>query len=396
MDELDIVPPEAIALVDEIKAIRRRGITQLPNLETPALQQAVRAAGQIDRNRNVEAWMVESLLRQAIPELTEQHALAGAISLGLEPGYRSDPPPKLRRLAADYLGVHRDRYRRHYEPLIFEQLAQIILRNIHEYRLRLASIRMNTRLPVDTRLAVEWLTRFEAMYQIWTPITGLGNDLTGYRSTLLEDDRPWDLPPNPDDPEDPGYTQEQQAAGYVTDALYHFARVLAAERRFVTANGGIWLLPDAQAEEDLAGAMHRIRLATPNNERDDSRLRTILAAVPNEELDPFLTALAADKIGNALHDEWQQWAATCECTWPLGERAGREMFPTHLNHPTISLQCDMHALVAACNDFCLILGDAWDQIADWIEISPPPPGWTRRPNRSTHSETTPCPGTCGT
>ena len=76
--------------------------------------------------------------------------------------------------------------------MLFEQLVQLMLGEVHRHRLRTAQLRRDVRTPVGSRLAVEWLHRFEAMHQIWAPVTGLGNNLTAYRSTLLEEDRPWD------------------------------------------------------------------------------------------------------------------------------------------------------------------------------------------------------------
>lgn len=51
---------------------------------------------------------------------------------------------------------------------------------------------------------------------------------------------------------------------------------------------------------------------------------------------------------------------------------GRNYFPTHLSHPGILDECDMHILIAACNDYCLVLDDAWDAIADWYHDVPKP------------------------
>jgi len=154
---------------------------------------------------------------------------------------------------------------------------------------------LDVRTPVHSRLAVEWLARFEAMYRIWTPLTGVGNDLTAYRSTLLEEDRPWDHATGPYVGDGTGTSQEAQAAGYVTFALAHFAQFLVELRDLETRFGGVWLLPEAQAETDLREAVHRAMLASPNNERDDSFLRSTLVGVPGREMHGFLQALAGTK-----------------------------------------------------------------------------------------------------
>jgi hypothetical protein len=86
----------------------------------------------------------------------------------------------------------------------------------------------------------------------------------------------------------------------------------------------------------------------------------------------FLGALAGTEIGRETHSDWQDWASTCRCRWELGSRVGREYFPTHLTHPGISEQCDVHRLIAACDHYCLVLDDAWDAIADWYHDVPKP------------------------
>ncbi len=32
----------------------------------------------------------------------------------------------------------------------------------------------------------------------------------------------------------------------------------------------------------------------------------------------------------------------------------------------------MHRVIMACNDYCLVLDDAWDEIADWYHDVPKP------------------------
>ncbi len=191
------------------------------------------------------------------------------------------------------------------------------------------------------------------------------------RTTLLEPDRPWDDAVDPNHL-DEGYSQERQAAGYVTFAFFYYTLALLALRQFEVGFGGLWLLPDAQAETDLRDAIYRIVLASPHNERDDSYMRMLLGEVPGQELHGFLSRVAADSIAKETHDEWQAWAGTCTCSWTLGKRHGREAFPSHRNHPGISERCDVHVLIAACGDFCLILDDGWDQVADWYREVPLP------------------------
>lgn len=364
------LPLEA-KLIADLKEVRRRGIARLGDLALPALRQVVRAAGRDDPDEPVRAYMIEGMLAEALSRLGDALQETAALLFGLLPGTRGDPPAKLRRDAAGKVGVGLEHFRHKHEPEIVSQLCQLLLGEAHDHQLRLSRLRDHVRTPVDSRLAVEWLGRFDAMYRIWTPVHGLGADLTAFRSTLLEEDRPWDGHLDANHP-DERYSQERQAAGYITTALYWHTTALAALRRFEIEFGGRWMLPEAQAENDIADAIYRITLASPNGQRDDSCLRVLLSQSPDHEMHPFLTLMAEDEVAMAIHQDWLDWAFTCTCQWQPGERHGRELFPTHHNHPRISPRCDLHAVVDACNDFCLLLDDAWDAIADWYHDVPRP------------------------
>lgn len=366
---LDIPVPEAKQLEHELADIRRIGITEARRLELPGLTTAARAAGRVEPHEPVGTYVIERMLRDAVVVIGGDMGELAAKLFGLTEETRGGSPPSLRKMAAEDACVSVGHFRRSYEPRLCGALADRVLAEVHDYRLRLARLRLDVRIPVHSRLAVEWLARFEAMYRIWTPLTGVGNELTAYRSTLLEDGRPWDLVTNSDGSR---YSQEAQAAGYITFGLVYFAQFLVELRDFEVRFGGLWLLPEPQAETELREAVHRAQLACPNNDRDNSFLRSILSEVPDREMHGFLQALAGTETGRDIHAEWQAWAGTCQCSWELGSRVGREYFPTHLGHLGIAEQCDVHRLIAACNDYCLILDDAWDAIADWYHDMPKP------------------------
>ncbi len=369
---LDIPVPTPDELDGELARVRRIGITEMRRLDLPALTIAARAAGRVEPHDPVGTYVIEQMLRDVVVSIGGSDGDLAAKLFGLTEETRAGRPPALRQMAAEDAHVSVAHFRHVYEPRLRAALADRVLAEVHEYRLRLARLRLDVRIPVHSRLAVEWLARFEAMYSIWTPLSGVGNDLTAYRSTLLEEDRPWDLATRSDVVGDSDTTQEIQAAGYVTDALAHFASFLAELRDFQVRFGGLWLLPEPQAETDLRDAVYRAVISSPNNERDDSFLRTVMSEVPGRELHLFLRSLASTDIGQDMHAEWQDWADTCQCSWELGSRTGRNYFPTHLTHPGISDHCDVHKLIAACNDYCLILDDAWDAIADWYHDVPKP------------------------
>ena len=368
---LDIPVPAAEQLEDELAEVRRHGITAVRQLALPALTTAARAAGRVEPHETVGTYVIERMLRDAVVGIGGSDSELAAKLFGLSEQTRGGRPSNLRKLAAEDAHVTVEHFRHAYEPRLRAALADRVLAEVHDYRLRLGRLRLDLRIPVHSRLAVEWLARFEAMYRIWTPLSGVGDDLTAYRSTLLEADRPWDLA-NVSAPDGSPYSQEAQAVGYATFALAHYARFLVELRDFEVRFGGLWLLPEPQAETDLREAVYRAEYCGPNNERDLSFLRSTMSGIPYREMHGFLQALAGTEVGLGIHAEWQEWVGTCQCSWELGARVGRAYFPTHLGSPGISDQCDVHRLVAACNDYCLILDDAWDAIADWYHDVPKP------------------------
>lgn len=372
VDPHDIPAPTAEELDVELAKIRRTGITGLGRLRLPGLTVAARAGGRVGPHELVGGYVIERMLQDAVVNIGGADGELAAKIFGLSPETRGGSPPALRQMAVEDANVTLDHFRHYYEPRLRAALADRVLAEVHDYRLRLSRLRMDVRIPVHSRLAVEWLARFEAMYRIWSPLTGVGNDLTAYRSTLLEQDRPWDTVTNMRAPDGSAYSQEAQAAGYATFALAHYARFLVELRDFEIRFGGHWLLPEAQAETDLREAVYKVEQAGPNNERDNSFLRSTISQVPDREMHGFLVALAGTEIGRDIHTEWQEWVCTCRCHWDLGSRIGRNYFPTHLGNSGISEQCDMHRLIAACNDYCLVLDDAWDAIADWYHDVPKP------------------------
>lgn len=360
--------PAYESLVDDLKSVRRAGLVQLRTLPVPALETAVHAAGHAEPDEDVDAADVEVLLREAIGELNDEAATLASVLFGLTPGTRGDDPARLRREAAGLVAVSVSWFRHKQEPELIHQLADVILRMAREYRLRLARLRMEHHTPVSSRLAVHWVERFEAYYALWTPIYALGADLTAYRSTLLEPDRPYDREPTEEEPE--GYTQELQAAGYGTNALFHYACYLYGVDSFIRSHGGLWLFSSKQVEEEVTGAIALIGLYAPTNEQDESYLRICHNERTNQELDPFRHLIRSDPVLRDLHNEWQAWLRTCECAWDVYKDRThvREYFPTPRIETGISEDCMVHTVITACADYCLLIDDEWDRIADWYRI----------------------------
>lgn len=354
----------------ELAVVRKQGMAKLHQLQIDELRAATVATGHAESSETASTAAVEILIREAISEIGSDNGEASLISFGLHPNGQLDRLGPRQQLAAEVLGISPGHFRQVTQQTLDEHLVQIIGRMAYEFEMRSAAVRADVRTPIGSRLAVAWLDRFEAMYRVWTPVSGLGASLTAYRSTLLEPGRPWDREPDPGDPSDDGHSQEDQARGYVLDAFYFYASVMAAEREFIDRFGGMWILPDQPSEQALADALHRIRLSTPNEIGLESYLLSNLRRLADGGQFTFLSWANSDDLARSAVRIWIDWSATCDCDWSLGTRVGQEKFPVAPNHPGVDHGCDVHGLVSACNEFMLILDDAWLQIADWYAIEP--------------------------
>jgi hypothetical protein len=204
---------------------------------------------------------------------------------GLDAGTRAESSKVRRELAAEALGRKYETFRKKYErPLIREVAAQILGLCSEQHTRDARRSLERAESPEASAMPQVWLDRFAAYYRIWTPLNGLGNDLTAYRSTLLEPAEVLNRRYGTEAPDDPGYSQEEQAEGYASFALYHYADFEWQLRQFSTLYGGQWLLSDAEAEQAVADAVYRIFWHTPWNERDQSYLRSLIAETPDQEL----------------------------------------------------------------------------------------------------------------
>jgi hypothetical protein len=367
MPSPNTAPPSEEALVEDLETWRREGVLRLRHLRLTALSQAALAAGLADDLVTAtRPAVLQDLVRSAIA------VVAGSLSgrcatvlLGLDPNTFDLAPNLLREEAADIYGLSLERFRRNPQTRILTIVATQILEACYAHGARLERLALERRHPADSRLAIKWLERFEAYFTLWTPIYGLGADLTAYRSTLLDPRRPYDREPGTNGPDDPGYTQEGEALHYGTYALFHLAVTNLARHRWVTKFGGLWLLSSPQAEVEVRDALDAIRANVPMDERDDSWLATVLDEA-NGQLHPFLNRLADDPVGAATHDDWQEWLASCDCRWdPADEQPAAEYFPTGRYHQGIGPDCLVHCVVGGCNRYCTIIEDEWQKVADW-------------------------------
>lgn len=361
-------PPSRDELVVDLKLLREKGLLELPKLKLTALQRAARILSNdpaID-----DAALIETVLRRSVSQLGGgKHGLAIGNLFGLNPDSRTLTAGVRRAQAAEALGVSLKTLLRKHEGPMLEQVAAQILTLCTEQRLLDAREQLEPTPPVESGLALHWIEMFQAYFRLWTPIYALAADLTAYRATHLEEPRPYDRRFGTTGGEDKGYSQEEQAERYATFALYHYTRFEWELQRFINRYGGMWMLSNPQAELDAPDALARISWhVNPFNERDQSFLRTILDETPNQELHGFLSRLESSEIGGKTHQEWQDWAATCACTWKPGADTQGEYFPTTLTEKGISQDCQVHQAIEACGSYCKLIDEDWRRTADWYHF----------------------------
>lgn len=358
--------PSHAALVEDLRLLREKGLVRLEHLQVPALL----VAGRIitaDEEASDHV-VIEAALRRAVERFGGgAYGESAAILYGLDQGTRLHTSRARRELAAAKLERSADTFRKRYEPTMLAEITTQLLTLCTEQHSKRVREQRDRQHPAESAMAVEWLRRFEAYYRIWAPVSGLGNDLTAYRSTLIEHGRPYDRRFGTRAPEDEGYSQEEQAEGYARFALYHYARFEWEVRQFVTSSGGLWLLSEAGAEQALSDAVYRIAFHTPWNERDQSYLRSLIAETPGQELHGFLEHFAATELGRTTHNEWQEWVVTCNCHWEI-TAAGDEHFPTSAKHQGIDPSCEVHKTIAACGEYCELVDIDWRKVADWYHL----------------------------
>jgi hypothetical protein len=363
-----LVPPSEDSLIRDLTAVRDEGLPRLRHLNLPALTAAARIVT-LDETLASHV-VVEALLRRAAARFGGGHYGDAAVALlGLDVGTRGLNSKERREIAAEAFERTYETFRKKYEPLLFQQIATQILVLCSEQHARdRRSALERAESPESSSLPQVWMERFAAYYRIWSCLSGLGADLTAYRSTLLEPDNAWDRRFGTDAPDDPGYSREEQAEGYATFALYHYASFAWQLRQLSILYGGQWLLSDAEAEQAASDAIYRVTWHTPWNERDQSYLRTLISEAAGQEMHGFIQLLRTTEVGRTTEQEWQDWTGGCECSWLLTTGTKDEYFPTSRHHESISDTCELHQVVVACGDYLDLIDRDWKRLADWYHL----------------------------
>ena len=361
--------PTVDGLLNDLSRLRRAGLPAARHLTLAALAEV--ATQVVDEPDLPLAAQIESVLTSAISNLDQGEYGDAALALfGLAEGMRAWSSADRRERAALQLERSADTFQRRYERNLLADIADKLLGLCAAQAMRGTRDELEQRHPAESRLAVQWVQRFEAYYRMWTPAWALGADLTAYRSTLLEVDRPYDREPGVLGPDDPGYTQERQAEGYAIDALYRWAWFQWHLRGFMLEHGGMWLLSTTEAETRAADLVYEIDWhVTVFNERDQSWLRNTVSQSRGQELDHFHTLLESTATGNARLREWLAWCRECDCTWDLASETERDSrFPTSDTGHGVAGDCQVHKIVAACQSYCTLIEEEWLRIADWYHL----------------------------
>lgn len=375
--------PTHEGLREDLAVVRTLGAARLRGQELPALRQAAVLLDLCDQDDQEPAPLV-TLLRDALDLLgggVDQDA--AEYLLGLAPGTGRWSLTRRRAEAASLLLLQPDTFRKKPEQLLLDDIAEHILELLHESGLRQARTAMEAkRHPADSRLAVQWVERFEAYYRLWTPAYALAADLEAALETYCEpvsEHPPWD-PGNPT-PYDPVY----QGDGYALQALYHYAHFKLEEKRFMSRHGGLWLASSVEIEQQIADAVYRIGWHNSFNEKDDAWLRRHLADARREETDHFLGVVMSLSKGVrvvaeliALARQGVKWKIEANPLPRLGGnipeelRVSGETIAEALTEEELS-QTQVGQTMRAARDYVRLIDEDWVRIADWYR-----PGSTPR------------------
>ncbi|MYR44206.1 hypothetical protein [Streptomyces sp. SID5910] len=118
--------PDHAAVLAEVRAVRRAGVVRLRGLDIPELSRIARE--RLGTPGELPGLAVERLLRDAVAGIgggTLQ--TAAEYTLGLAQGTRDWPPADRRRRAAEVYGVSVERFRKHHEVMVLDQITEQVL-----------------------------------------------------------------------------------------------------------------------------------------------------------------------------------------------------------------------------------------------------------------------------
>jgi O-acetyl-ADP-ribose deacetylase (regulator of RNase III) len=120
--------PALEEIVADLRVLRERGLVRLRHTDLAALSQAA-ARTSVGAAASGGPGAIEALVRAAVENLGGGYLGAAATAtFGLARGARDMPAPDRRRRAALVYGVSVERFRKHHERIVLEQVAEEILK----------------------------------------------------------------------------------------------------------------------------------------------------------------------------------------------------------------------------------------------------------------------------
>ena len=336
-------PPTPEELAAEISGTLRRGVTTKTLAVCPGVLSLpivrAKSAGDGTSDRATAAY---DLLRELVITADGQRGGPVATLLGLATGTRGAPLKDRRRQAAELLFISPAHLRTSdREAALIESLADELYAADSAYRLRHRHRIEPERLPERSGLGVDWLAQHRSYRRIWTPLSGVHNDLYVLRRYLATDEE-----------------DRLAIADRLCTITWHWATFLTALALFVHEQGGLWLLADADSEIAAADAIYEVQFYVPLGEADNSWLRTMLSDTPHEELDGFGDRLiAAGERRRELMAAWITWAGQCRD-----------------DADATACTCSLHAWMQAAADFIRLIDEDWYRIADYYRPTGTDPG----------------------
>lgn len=326
--------PAPADLAAELGGLLRRGVTteglrSCPAILGLALTQAKSASSQTADL----AVAAHTLITEAAKRVDDGSYGPAATLFALAPGTRGSLLKERRRQVAELLHVSVEHLRKDREPLLIEAVADELYAADSAYRLRHRHRTEAEREPEQSRLGIDWLEQHRSYRRIWTPVSGMRNDLNVLRGYLTAEEE-----------------NKPAIADRLVNITWQWVRFELALERFVQEQGGLWLLADMDSEIAAADTVHQLQLNVPLGEADCSWLRTLLAESPHEELDGFAGKLVeAGERRRELMGLWVGWASCrnqdeCECPY--------------------------HAWQRAAERFIHLIDEDWYRVADWYRQSP--------------------------
>lgn len=374
--------PENLAA--ELAGMLRTGVTIEACRKSPVIcSLAIMEAKSSSGEPNDLAVAANHLIREACASVDSISEGPTAILLAVAPGYRGTLLKKRRTDAAKKLHITPGHLRDEREEPLLEAVADELYGMDSAYRLRHRHRTEAEREPQESRLGIDWLAQHRSYRRVWSPVTGMRNDLIVLVNYLHEVKQAGRVPKTP------GHIAEGSAerpvdfdmwsdlsdrCANLTWRLAQYSRELDA---FVEREGGLWILAEAESEIRAADAIHRLDLNLPFGDADISWARTLLADTPHQELDGYIDRLiaAAERWGE-FKAAWFEWAGDFlerdlggtpidVATTLVAPADAHEAPTTFLRVASEVPQTECGRWLAAGEEFIALIDDDWYRVADW-------------------------------